>query len=236
MRILRSPADWNANDILALYAAFDSPISTLDCGQKCAPHNPSGKPFCCDSCQAAPAAYAQEWETLRTRTRLWHLWRDDECSAPSGEEPAALADSLPEGMVFLACLGPQACERQHRLLSCRQFPFFPYVTSDYRFLGLTYDWEFEQKCWVISHLAQTTPRYRAEFVAAYDLIFALFQDEFESYALRSAEMRQVFAARRRRIPLLHRGGGFHLISPGSERARRVTAQSLPRFAPYEAEL
>ncbi|GAB4502372.1 MAG: hypothetical protein Fur0035_19220 [Anaerolineales bacterium] len=234
MRILRSPADWNANDILALYAAFESPIAALDCGQRCAPHNPNGKPFCCDICQAVPAAYASEWQTLQARTRLWHEFRGDECLA-SPDDSAALKSSLPEGMIFLACLGPQACEREHRLLACRQFPFFPYVSSDYRFLGLSYDWEFEEKCWVVSHLAQVTPRYRAEFVAVYDQIFALFQDEFDAYALRSQEMRQVFAARRRRIPLLHRNGGFHLISPGSERAQRVTAQELPRFAPYDGD-
>lgn len=227
MRILRSPADWNAADVLALYAAFAAPIAALDCGQKCAPHNPSGKPFCCDICQAVPAAYSCEWETLRARSALWRRWQATDC--PAGAPPA---EDPPPGMIFLACLGPQACERQHRLLSCRQFPFFPYVSSDYRFLGLAYDWEFADKCWVISNLAQVTERYRAEFVAAYDQIFALFQDEFDGYALRSEEMRQVFGARRRRIPLLHRNGGFHLISPGSERARRVTARQLPRFAPY----
>lgn len=230
-RILRSPADLNPDEILALYNGFDAPIARLDCGLKCTPHNPGGKPFCCDICQAVPAAHTSEWSALQTRTQLWHVWREDECStAPTNR--AEMEDSLPDGMILLACLGPQVCEREYRLLSCRQFPFFPYVTSDYRFLGLSYDWLFENKCWVISNLAQVTPAYRTQFISTYDRLFALFQDEFESYALRSQEMREIFAKQRRRIPLLHRNGGYHLISPASEQARRINAESLPGFAPY----
>jgi hypothetical protein len=231
-RIIRTPSDLNSAEIFALYAGFDAPIAALDCGKKCAPHNPTGKPFCCDICSAVPAAHQSEWHTLEPRTRLWHVWRGDECAAEPVES-VHLTESLPEGMILLACLGPQACEREHRLLSCRQFPFFPYVTSDYRFLGLAYDWEFEGKCWVISNLAQVTDTYRREFIATYDHLFALFQDEFESYALRSQEMRTHFAEAGRRIPLLHRNGGYHLISPQSERARRIAATSLPRFVPYK---
>ncbi|HPP64354.1 MAG TPA: hypothetical protein PKV01_14070 [Anaerolineales bacterium] len=43
-----------------LYAAFDSPISKLDCGKKRAPFNSARKPFCCDICQAVPAASAHK--------------------------------------------------------------------------------------------------------------------------------------------------------------------------------
>ncbi len=232
-RLLRSPADLNSTEILALYAGLNQPIAALDCGAQCAPQHPLGKPFCCDICHAVPAAHLSEWATLQTRTQLWHSWRGDECAAEPVDR-SELEDSLPSGMILLACLGHQACERDYRLLSCRQFPFFPYVTSDYRFIGLSYDWEFEDKCWVISNLAQVTPAYRAQFIATYDQLFALFQDEFESYALRSQEMREVFAEKRRRIPLLHRNGGYALISPHSERARRVAARALPKFGPYLA--
>ena len=79
-RILRTPADLNAKDIRALYAGFDTPVTALDCGQMCAPHNPSGKPFCCDICHAVPAAYESEWRALEPVTDLWHVWRGDECA------------------------------------------------------------------------------------------------------------------------------------------------------------
>jgi len=233
-RILHSPADLNAEDIRALYAGFETPVTDLDCGQKCAPHNPSGKPFCCDICHAVPAAYQSEWDTLKDATGFWHRYRGDECASQPGPEPAQPVRDLdmPSGMIPLACLGPERCERENRLLSCRQFPFFSYVTSDYCFLGLAYDWEFESVCWVLSNLRRVSEAYRQGFVHTFDRIFALFQDEFESYALRSEEMRAYFASRRRRIPLIHREGGYRLVSPGSERVYRVEASQLPRFGVY----
>jgi hypothetical protein len=233
-RILRTPADLNTEDIRALYAGFNASISDLDCGQMCAPHNPSGKPFCCDICHAVPAAYPSEWDTLQPVTDFWHVWRGDECKGD--EKPASrrarVESETPSGMLLLACLGPRACERENRLLSCRQFPFFPYVTSDYRFLGLAYDREFESACWVLSNLGRVSDAFREEFVRTYDHIFALFQDEFDSYALRSEETRAQFITQRRRIPLLHRDGGYRLISPNSERAHRVDTSQLPRFGVY----
>jgi hypothetical protein len=233
-RILRSPADLNSADIHSLYATFEAPVTAVDCGRMCAEHNPSGKPFCCDICQAVPVAYSSEWDMLNKVTDLWHLWHADEC--PGDDEPVSqdvhIRAATPPGMRLLACRGPLACQREYRLLSCRQFPFFPYVTPDYRFLGLAYDWEFEQTCWVISNLGQVTDNYREQFVSTYDQLIAWFQDEFESYAIRSEEIRRSFAAQKRRIPILHRDGGYHLLSPLSGRIERVEPSRLPRFGPY----
>jgi hypothetical protein len=135
-------------------------------------------------------------------------------------------------MTLLACRGPSQCQREFRALSCRQFPFFPYVTSDYRFIGLAYEWQFEATCWVISNLSQVTQVYREEFVRTYDNLFALFQDEFDHYAYHSEIMRTEFAKRKKRFPLLHRNGRCYLVSAASERLRRVEAASLPRFGHY----
>ncbi len=219
-------------DIRRLYDRFNASVTAFDCGKKCAPHNPSGKPFCCDICHAVPAAYHQEWAYLQPNTDLWHEWRGDECPTDLSD-PAELRAQTPEHMRLLACLGPDRCQRPFRALSCRQFPFFPYVSADYRFLGLAYEWEFEQTCWVISNLREVTETFRLEFIRTYDELFALWQDEFESYAARSEEMRAAFAARRRRIPILHRRGGWYLLSPGSERLARVSPERLGRFGPYQ---
>ena len=86
---------------------------------------------------------------------------------------------------------------------------------------------------MISHLGEVTETYRREFIRSYDELFALWQEEFESYAARSEEMRAVFAARRRRIPILHRSGGWYLLSPGSERLARVSPEHLQRFGLYQ---
>ncbi len=220
-------------NIRALYDSFNASVTALDCGQECSQHNPSGKPFCCDICHAVPAAYRQEWDYLHQNTDMWHTWRGDEC--PDGPHLQLLQAEAPKEMVLLACLGPQACQRPFRALSCRQFPFFPYVTSDYRFVGLAYEWEFEPVCWVISNLEQVTEDYRREFIETHDRLFALEQEIFENYAYHSERMRAHFSRERRRLPLLHRNGGFYLVSPASERMARVSAEKLPKFSEYRPE-
>ncbi len=221
-------------DFRRLYDRFDLPLMELDCGSKCAPHNPRGIPFCCDICQAVPVAYRAEWAYLRESTGLWHEWRGDECPGEPAD-PSDLGSTLPDNMLLLACQGPARCQRAFRALSCRQFPFFPYITSDSRFLGLVYDWEYEATCWVISNLGAVTGAYRQAFIQAYDELFNLWPDELESYALLSEQIRAHFAGQRRRFPLLHRNGGCYLVSPASERLRRAKPGCLRRFGPYAEE-
>ncbi|RMF48432.1 MAG: hypothetical protein D6755_03860, partial [Anaerolineae bacterium] len=107
-----------------------------------------------------------------------------------------------------------------------------YVTADYRFIGLAYEWAFEPTCWVISNLGRVNPAYRQAFIAVFDRLFAEDDDVFESYIVQSEEMRDAFRARRRRIPILHRNGGYYLLSPGSDRLYKVSPDRLPRFGPY----
>jgi hypothetical protein len=214
------------------YDRFDTPATTVDCGQMCAPHNPSGKPFCCDICHAVPAAYRQEWAYLEQSTDLWRPWQSNDCTEIEPGEVDLTSDT-PDHMLLLTCQGPQHCQRKFRAISCRQFPFIPYITADDRFIGLAYEWAFEATCWVISHLDQVLPQFRLEFVSMYDEIFALWPHDYESYAITSEQMRVHYAAQRRRIPVLHRNEGFFLISPGSDRMERVSARRLKRFGVYQ---
>ena len=217
-----------------LYHSLQAPISDLDCGQKCAPFNANGIPFCCDICQAIPAAYKSEWEYLQKRTDLWHLWKKEECQSTEDGQEQAIED-LPDNMLLLACKGVQHCQRNYRAISCRQFPFFPYVSEDFRFIGLAYEWEFENQCWVISHLEQVSDAYRQEFVHTFDEIFNLWPEEMESYAIKSEEIRAEFFHRKHRIPILHRNGKNYLLSPGSENLRMTTMSKFRKFSPYNHE-
>ncbi|MBE0696909.1 MAG: hypothetical protein IH586_08290, partial [Anaerolineaceae bacterium] len=105
--------------------------------------------------------------------------------------------------------------------------------SDYRFIGLAYDWAFESTCWVISSLGLVREEYRREFIQTFDRLFELWPDELDGYAAHSEQMREHFARRRRRIPILHRRGGYYLLSPGNERLARVEIEKLKRFGPYQ---
>ncbi len=233
-RVLRSPSDLTPADLRPLYDSFDSPISKLDCGKKCAPHNPNKTPFCCDIHHAVPAAYTSEWGYLRATTDLWHLYRDDERTASRVTRAGrAVPDSdLPSGMTLLACLGAARCQRPNRILACRAFPFFPYITSDHRFLGLACEWEFESVCWVISNLAKVTDDYRAQFIRTFDFLLSTFDDVFDNYAIHSERLRAYYTSRKKRFPLLHRNGHAYLVSPKNERIQRVEVTSLPRLGFY----
>lgn len=231
LRILKTIND--LQDIRSLYDSFDVPVAALDCGQKCSLHNPTGKPFCCDICHAVPAAYQSEWRYLQPSTDLWHAYRGDECQSESAATVKKLEADTPKNMILLACLGPNLCQRKFRALSCRQFPFFPYITADYRFIGLTYEWEFEDRCWVASNLSHVTRAYREEFIRTFDRILALFQDEFDSYAYHSQKLREHYRRQKKRFPLLHRNGGAYLVSPKSGRMAKTDPGTLPKFGYYK---
>lgn len=214
------------------FSGFDAPTTEFDCGRFCAPHNPNRIPFCCDICHAVPSAYHQEWTYLEAHTDLWHAWRGDECAAEP-LDPQAIRAETPSHLCLLACKGPAFCQREYRASSCRQFPFFPYITSDDRFIGLAYNWDFEDKCWVLSHLGEVSMQYRQEFIDTYDVLLADWPDEYDSFYYLSEDMRAHFLKLGRRIPILHRNGGYYLLSPKSERLVRVNPQQLPRFGPYK---
>ncbi len=219
--------DFQPGDFAALYARFRSPVAALDCGSRCSPYNENGVPFCCDTRHAVPTAYAAEWEYLQAHTDLWHPWE-----APDSAETARLQAQTPAGQVLIACLGHTLCQRDFRSLTCRAFPFFPYLDREGEFLGLSYYWEYEDRCWVISHLEAITSAYRQEFISAYDLLFSRMPHERESFRHHSAVMRRVFGRRRRAVPLLHRNGEAYKITPSNGRLRRVPLESLPKFGPY----
>jgi len=216
----------------ALYARFDAPITHLNCGDKCAPHNEHGVPFCCDTRHAVPVAYAEEWGYLQANTDLWREWQ-----GRTAKETERLQAEAPEGQVLIACLGAALCQRGFRSVACRAFPFFPYITRQGEFTGLSYYWEYEDRCWVISNLSAVDAAYRVQFIAAYDELFAAMPEELDGFRHHSNVMRRVFGRRKRAIPLLHRNGFAYKVTPRTGAMRRVPVESLPKFGPYKlAEL
>jgi hypothetical protein len=225
--ILSPVSELTFGDIAQLYARFESPIAALNCGDRCAPHNERGVPFCCDLTHAIPAAYQAEWAFLQEKTDLWRLWKGED-----KDMAVEIQDQTPEGQVLIACRGHALCQRGFRSISCRSFPFFPYIDSRDEFIGLSYYWEYEDRCWVISNLSVVSFQYCSEFIAAYEALFEWFPEEKDTYQRHAERMRETFARRRRRLPLLHRDGYTAKISPQSERMQRVPIESLPKFGPY----
>jgi hypothetical protein len=217
-----------AGDFDKIYSRFQSPIAAFDCGHKCAPYNENGVPFCCDLQHAVPTAYEAEWIYLQENTDLWRR-----INGEGNRDWTDLQAETPAGHVLIACQGHERCQRGFRSITCRSFPFFPYLNRGCDFIGLSYYWEYEDVCWVISNLQIVSPVYREEFIVVYETLFELYPDEVETFAYHSEVMRDMFSRERRAIPLLHKDGRFYKISPNNERMRRVQAADLPKFGPYK---
>ena len=185
MKTVVSLTGFAMTDFASLYSGFHSPIAELNCGDRCAPYNERGVPFCCDTRHAVPTAYLEEWEYLRLNTDLWHLW---DPGNPAQQE--ALQKQTPKGQVLVECLGHTLCQRNYRALTCRAFPFFPYITREGEFIGLSTYWEYEDRCWVISNQQVVLPDYLAEFVHTYERLFELKPEELANFHYFSTQMRR----------------------------------------------
>lgn len=225
--ILQTNIKSNMVNIEKFYSLFDLPLTDINCGEKCAPYNEYGTPFCCDPHHSVPTAYKVEWQYLKTHTNLWHLWKGENL-----DETNWLLNQTPEEQVLVECLGYTKCQRSFRTITCRAFPFFPYITRDGEFIGLSYYWKYEDRCWVISNLGKVNDDYRFQFVDAYDQLFLVFPNEIENYKHHSNVMRRLFGKRKRTIPVLHRNGKDYKISPSNGRLRSSHPQSFPKFGPY----
>lgn len=215
-------------DYAGLYEQFDAPVTAFDCGERCAPYNDRGAPFCCDSMHAVPTAYQAEFRYLQEKTDLWKPWQ-----ARTPSDATNLQRQLPEGHVLIACKGHLLCQRNFRSITCRAFPFFPYLSRQGNFLGMTYYWEYADRCWVISHLNTVTLEYRRQFVAAFEALFLAYPEERENFRQFSGIMRRVFGRRKQAIPLLHRNGGVYKVTSRNGRLRRTDVDRLPAYGVYK---
>lgn len=211
-----------------LYESFHSPICNINCGDRCAPYNEKGVPFCCDTHHAVPTAYQPEWEYLFSNTDLWHLWKPN-----NPELYRQLKKETSPDQVLIECLGHKLCQRDFRSITCRAFPFFPYINENKEFLGLTFYWDYVDRCWIISNLQFVSDQYRSEFVTAFETLFELIPEELASFEHQSRITRRIYKHRSRSIPLFHRNGCNYKISPATERLRRTQLDNLTKFGPYK---
>lgn len=189
-----------------IYDIFQSPVTTHDCGKECAKLN-DGEPVCCTTSQAVPVADRAEWKLLKSIGNLWKEF------TPYDDATHEIVDELHENCIAIECKGAFNCKRDQRSLACRAFPFFPYVTKDGEFVGLSFYWGFEDRCWVLSHTKKVEKAFIKEFVQAYDILFAVDELEFEVYRDYSATMRRVFSRWDRPISVIGRDGSRFKVLP-----------------------
>lgn len=204
---------------------FGASVVDTDCGQKCR-HLNDGIPVCCDTGHAIPIMSKSEWKVLKARTDLWHKFIPE---TPDAEEVISDLDST---CLAVECKGVKFCERDNRSLSCRAFPFFPYIDKDDNLLGLSYYWTFEDRCWVISNMKRVQEPFVQEFIASYESLFEADPGERQVFKDYSATMRRVFSRKKKPIYVIGPDMRYLMIKPKGAGIERVKAGALPKFEPY----
>ena len=208
-----------------LYSRFNESLVGFDCGRKCAPLN-GGEPVCCSTQHAVPVMHKEEFRLLRSRSDLWRPFKAYDTSTRE------IVDTLIETCTTAECRGASSCERANRSLACRAFPFFPYLTREGKFIGLATYWDFEDRCWVMSNVRSVRRKFVREFVAAFEHIMRVDQDELDGFMEQSACMRRVFTRWRRPIVLIGREGGYFKVLPQTAKVAKATERDLRPRGPY----
>ena len=210
-----------------LYSGFAMPLSEIDCGLRCGPHNDYGVPVCCDIQQVVPAAFDLEWRFLQENMDLWQPW------SSYGSVDLELEEELQDGQVLIMCKGYQECQRNFRTLTCRAFPFYPYLDSKGIFTGLAYYPDFRSACWIISNLEVVSQAYKEAFRRTFQRIFELYPQYRLNFASYSSYMRGKAAENDEKIVLLGFSGDAFLIDPETGQEYEVEYKELGAFGPYE---
>ncbi len=208
-----------------VHERFTAPVSQrYDCGRMCAPLN-GGEPVCCTTDNAVPVVERAEYKYLKKRTDLWRGFK------PTDAASRQIVDELAPSCLAIECKGAAHCEREHRTVACRSFPFFPYFTKEKEIIGLSYYWTFEDRCWVISNLQIVEQEFVDQLIEAYVYIFEHDEDEEEAYIDQSASMRRVFSRSGRVIPIIGRDGKIYKILPKS--GGKIIDANIEEFAALE---
>ena len=215
-------------DYAALYEGFDAPVSRYDCGRKCAPLN-NGTALCCSADNAVVVAYKTEFEFLKGRTDIWSKFK------PYDYSTRQIVEELTHDCMAIECKGVAFCERNNRTLTCRGFPFYPYLTRQKELVGIGTYWMFEDRCWMISNLEIVERTFIDQFLATYEAIFAKDKSEFQTYVEFSASARRVFSRWKREIPLLGRDGKLMIVEPSTGAIRPGKPRDFPKMAPFNSE-
>jgi len=211
-----------------IYAGFHSPIALLNCGDKCAPFNENNVPFCCDIKHAVPSAYQSEWIYLQENSDLWQSWKPE-----NNNDFHQLNSEKPSNQVLLQCKGHLECQRNFRTLTCRAFPFFPYIDRYGNFIGISYYWDYANRCWIISNLNCVTQEYLQEMITTFDKLFEQVPNEKVNFKYHSMIARRVFGRWHQTITLLHRDGHIYAVTPATGDLRVLDRDNMEKFSPYD---
>jgi hypothetical protein len=215
-------------DYQDLYQFFSKPLTDIDCGLKCGPYNDYGVPVCCDINLVIPSAFEEEWDYLQKNTNLWQPWKNS-----SSLEGKKLVKQLQDGQIALQCLGYNHCQRQFRTITCRAFPFFPYLDRDGSFMGLSYYRDYRDQCWIISNLSRVSREFKTEFQSSYQRIFQIYPEMKNNFQLYSQYARDNAAAKNEELTFLDFADGVFQVKSETNQPVEISFDSLESFGPFK---
>jgi hypothetical protein len=175
-----------------------------------------------------PSAYQEEWDYLREESDLWRPWRGS-----TQNEGDKITEDLQDGQVLIQCLGYEDCQRDFRTITCRAFPFFPYLTSSGDFIGLAYYQDFRKECWIISNLAVVSEHYKREFFTLYKRLFYLFPETKTAFIEFSSFMRQTSANNKEDLVVMGFSGELFFIESRTEEIKSGQYSELEAYGPFK---
>ncbi|MFC1461914.1 hypothetical protein ACFLQR_05295 [Verrucomicrobiota bacterium] len=174
---------------------LSTPMLDFDCGKLCAGAR-GGVPYCCDNDREGPVLFREEYEWRRKQGPFWQRM------PIKTKEDRELVDESMDHYVFAICPGARSCQRRHRAIVCRIFPFEPHVNRSGRVLGLAYRDEKDKECPLVRQPPEIyKPRYVSNAILFWREFLNLVPDEKELYMRQSRN--RVLRAKRgsREIPV-----------------------------------
>jgi len=158
-------------DFIYFYKLLNIPATNFDCGLYCSNNN---NPICCDQSKVIPVLYKNEFKYLE-KSKMWKKF------IPKTKRDYYLYNSCGEDEIMANCQGSLNCIREYRSLICRTFPFYPYIDKNKNFLGLTYNYEFDNKCILISKPYLINKTFIQKSIKLWTIVFSKDINEFYAY-------------------------------------------------------
>ena len=171
----------------SIYKGFSASATKIDCGSLCAGNN-GGVPVCCSNNLHVPLLFSTElqWH-IQNKNSMWKK-RVSKTKLDKKQE-AECSDHL----VYCHCDGARHCKRSKRSLTCRFFPFEPYISEGGVLIGITYMYRAKKDCPLIDNPdAGISKAYIRQAIKTWKLVFEQFPEEFDLYYENSRMLQRSF--------------------------------------------
>ena len=170
------------------YRMLSVQMTDFDCGKHCAPQN-NDVPYCCDREKVVPVLFKDEYECHRKKGAFWR-----KMPIQTKADKKLVQDTCSYN-VFAVCPGVQNCHRPLRALSCRLFPFEPFLDDKGCVLGLVYQNGENACCSLMGKPQQVYKQtYIRNCVRVWQELINIFPEEKDMY-IRESRKRKRQAAR-----------------------------------------